>query len=310
MISVWVPCYNEIGNVELMAENLSYILKQEKYQYEIVFNDNCSTDGTKEVLRKLAKRDYHIKVLINNRNYGLTGRSERNSFKYLKGKAIIMIPCDFQEPLEFIPEFLRYWEAGNKVVRGQKNNSEEGTLKYTCRNIFYKIINLFSDVPIKRNASGLTLIDREVFDIFLKTDYEVGLSYALADMGYEVKYVKYIQKARKTGKSHYNFFSSLDYALRMLTSSSQVVLRISTYFGFLIAFVCFLIALVYFVLKMMYWNTFSAGTLPILLGIFFIGALQLVFIGVLGEYVGRIFELILKKPEVILSETINIGEGN
>ncbi len=308
LVSIWIPCYNEIGNVELMAETLTNIMKQEKYHYEIVFNDNCSTDGTKDVLRKLAKKDTHIKVLINNRNYGLTGRSERNSLKYLSGNVIIMLPCDFQEPPEYIPQFLRCWEAGNKVVRGQKIDSKESRIKFFCRNVFYALINLFSDVPIKKNTSGITLIDRDVFDSFMSTDYEVSLAYALADMGYDVKYIEYVQRARKTGKSHYNVFSSMDYVLRMLTSSSQVVLRISTYIGFIIACICFIIAVVYFILKLMNWESFSAGIMPILVGIFFLGALQMIFIGVLGEYIGRVLELVLKKPEVILSEKINIEE--
>ena len=161
-VSITVPCYNEVGNVRDMAETLMGIMQGLPYEYEIIFTDNCSTDGTKDILRELAAEDDHIKVLMNSRNYGTDGRSDRNTLRYVRGDVYIAIPCDFQEPPELIPEFIKAWEDGYKVVCGQKESSKEGVIKYSCRSLFYKIIKGMSDTPQYEHISGIVLLDREV----------------------------------------------------------------------------------------------------------------------------------------------------
>ena len=171
-ISVSVPCYNEVGNVREMAEILTGIMQDLPYEYEIIFTDNCSTDGTKDILRELAAEDTHIKVLMNSRNYGTDGRSDKNALRYVSGDVCIGIACDFQEPPELIPEFIKAWEEGYKVVCGQKMSSKEGLIKYTCRSLFYDIIRILSDTPQYEHISGIVLFDREVLEQFIKTDYD------------------------------------------------------------------------------------------------------------------------------------------
>ncbi len=310
MISVCVPCYNEIGNVKEMADTLLGILEKLPYRYELIFTDNCSTDGTRELLREMATNDSRIKVLLNNRNYGIDGRSGRNTFKYVQGDIIIAIPCDFQEPPELIPEFVSYWEQGYKVVCGQKNSSEEGKIKYGFRQFFYRIINSLSEIPQYPNISGITLLDRVVMDEFLKTDYDYYLRYALADMGFDVKLIPYKQKKRRSGKSSYNFWRYLSFAINSMITTSSAPLRIMTVSGILLSVLSFAIGLVYLILKLIFWYNFQAGTAPLLIGMFFLGALQLFFIGLLGEYVNVILRKVTHRPDVILKEKLNFEENN
>ncbi len=307
-ISIVIPCFNEAGNVRHMAEVLTDIMQKFPYDYEIVFTDNCSVDGTKGILRKLAAEDKHIKVIMNSRNYGTDGRSARYTQLSLNADVYISIACDFQEPPELITEFIRYWESGYKVVCGQKIGSKEGRLKYACRNLFYKIIQGLSDIPQYEHISGITLCDKEVMDAYAKADYDYGFRFALADMGYEVKLIQYEQHSRRSGKSSYNIWRYLSFAINSMVSTSIAPLRMMTILGVLMSALSFLIGSIYLVLKIVYWHNFQAGMAPILIGMFFLGSLQLLFMGVLGEHVGVILHKVTKRPDVIVSEKINFEE--
>ena len=175
MVSVIVPCFNEGINVKNMGETLVRILSETGHKYEIIFVDNCSTDDSYEYLKELTTKYNCVKALINNRNYGIGGRKGRECFSYASGDAVISIACDFQEPPEYIPEFVEWWEKGYKVVCGQKIGSEEGKAKYGLRQLFYKIINDLSETPQYANISGITLIDREVVDELLKVDMDIDI---------------------------------------------------------------------------------------------------------------------------------------
>lgn len=307
-ISVSVPCYNEVGNVREMAEVLTDIMRNLPYEYEIIFTDNCSTDGTKDILRELAAKDKHIKVLMNSRNYGVDGRSDRNMLKYVKGDVYIAIACDFQEPPELIPEFIKAWEEGYQVVCGQKTSSKEGFIKYGCRSLFYKIIKSLSDTPQYEHISGIVLIDREVLEPYMKTDYDLQFRYAIADMGYDIKFIRYEQRERKSGKSSYNVWRYLSFAITAMVTTSTTPLRVMTVLGTLMSFVCFVVGVAYLVLKLIYWHTYQLGTAPLLIGMFFLGSVQIFALGVMGEYVGEILRRVSKRPDVVLSEKLNIEE--
>ena len=304
-VSIAVPCYNEVGNVRDMAETLTNIMKKLPYEYEIIFTDNCSTDGTRDILRKLVLDDKHIKVLMNSRNYGVDGRSDRNTLKYVTGDVFIGIACDFQEPPELIPEFLKYWEEGYKVVCGQKTGSEEGTIKYACRHLYYKIIQNLSSVPQYEHISGITLFDREILERYVKTDYDFQFRFAIADMGYEVKLIQYKQRARKSGKSSYNIWRSLSFAINSLVTTSTAPIRIMTVVGMGLSFLSFLIGLVYLIMKLIWWRNFQMGQAPILIGIFFLGSVQIFILGLIGEYVGEILNRVSKTPDVVTTEKLN-----
>lgn len=307
-ISIFVPCYNEEENVKPMAEALCNIMQSLDYEYEIVFRDNCSTDATKQYLRELAREDTRIKVLMNNRNYGTSGRGQHLVFEHCSGDVLIIIACDFQEPPELIPEFITAWEQGYKVVGGQKTASKEGKFIYALRHLYYKIINAFSDTPQYAHMSGILLLDKEVVTEILKTDEDITPRNAIADMGYDVKLIQYIQEKRRSGKSSFNVWRYLTFALNSLVNTSTKPLRLMTVTGFIMSLISFILAVMYLVMKFTVWYRFPAGIAPILIGMLFLGSVQLLFMGVLGEYVGVILRKISKQPDVILSEKLNFDE--
>lgn len=313
MITITVPCYNEEKNVKPMAETLVKIMESMDYRFEIIFTDNCSTDATREEIRKVAAEDKRIKAIFNNRNYGvIDGRSSYNMCHYIsrEADAMIHIPCDFQEPPELIPEFIKYWEEGYKVVCGQKTASKEGKGKYFLRQVFYKIIKKLSDVPQYDNLSGIHLSDREVIEQFLKIDEDIEFRWAIADMGYEVKMIQYTQEKRKSGKSSYNLWRYLSFAISSLIATSTAPLRLMTVAGAIMSMISFVIGVAYLIFKLVLWNWFQAGVAPVLIAVLFLGSVQLLFLGMIGEYVATILRKVTKRPDVIVKESINMEPEN
>lgn len=309
-ISINIPCYNEEDNVKPMAEMLTRIMQPLNYDYEIIFVDNCSTDRTKARLREIAKADKHIKVIMFNRNYGTGGRGRSKRLEYCTGDAIIHIACDFQEPPELLPEFIKYWEQGYKVVAGQKTGSKEGKVKYFLRHVYYKIISIFSTAPQYEHMSGILLYDKTILEKILKIDEDIVLRHALADMGYDVKLIQYVQEKRRSGKSSYNIWRYLNFALNSLVNTSTAPLRLMTIAGFCMSVVSFMLGVFYLILKFTLWYRFPAGIAPILIGMLFLGSVQLLFMGILGEYIGVMLRKVSKQPDVIISEKINIDDVN
>lgn len=309
-ISIYVPCYNEVDNVRDMAKMLTSIMQGLSYEYEIIFTDNCSTDGTKDILRELASEDVHIKVLMNGRNYGTDGRSDRNTMRYVTGDVLISIPCDFQEPPELIPEFIRYWEEGYQVVCGQKTSSEEGKIKYACRHMYYRIIQKLSSVPQYEHISGIMLIDWSIMERFIKTDYDFQIRFAIADMGCKIKLIPYRQRKRKSGRSSYNCWRYLNYAINSLVTTSVTPIRMMTIAGLGFSFFSFVIGLIYLIWKLVWWQNFQMGTAPILIGMFFLGSVEIFILGIIGEYVGEILSRVSKTPDVFTTEEINIDSND
>ncbi len=309
MITISVPCYNEEENVRLMAETLIKIMETLNYRFEIIFTDNCSTDNTQEEIRKIAKEDKRVKAVFNNRNYGVAdGRSGQNAGRYYAKDfdALICLPCDFQEPPELIPEFIKYWEQGYKIVCGEKVASKEGKLKYGLRQIFYKLIQGLSDIEYLSNISGIRLLDREVSEQFADIDPEMEFRWAIAEMGYEVKLISYVQQKRRAGKSSYNVTRYFDFALTSMICTTVAPLRLMTIAGSIMSIISFVLAIVYLVMKLVLWYRFEAGVAPVLICVLFFGSVQLLFIGVVGEYIGAILKKVSKKPKVIVKETINL----
>ena len=304
-ISILVPCYNEENNVKPMVEVLTSIMEEyrNKYEYEIILRDNASTDKTQRIMRQLATDDKRIKVIVNSRNYGVN--ASKNTYKgRVSGDVVISIPCDFQEPPELIPKFISWWEKGYEAVCGQKTASKEGKIKYSFRQIYYSIIDKFSEIPQYRNMSGIVLVSRRIFD--LSAQYcDVPMRYFLADIGCDVKLIQYEQQKRRAGKSSYNIWRYLSFAVYSLTSVSTTPLRLVSVVGFVMSFFSFLAGLVYLVFKLIWWNRFVAGTAPMLIGIFFLGSIQMFFIGVVGEYVGITLRKVSKSSPPLVKELIN-----
>lgn len=310
-ISLFTPCYNEEENVLQMYNKVTEVMKQlPQYEYEYIFIDNCSTDKTSDILRKIAKNDKRVKVIINMRNFG-PARSGSYGFFNTTGDVSICFACDFQDPPELIPEFVHRWEKGKKVVWGKKIGSKENKLMYAIRCLYYKIIKGISSNTQYENVTGFGLYDREVLELLKKySGVSPNFRYMISEFGYDIDFVEYVQPERKNGHSSYNLIRYINQALNDMVTTSRVPLRIASFLGLFIAIISFIIAIFYLVLKLVYWDQYNIGVATIVIGIFFLGAVQLLSIGILGEYIGEILTRISPRPVVIEKERINFDESD
>lgn len=305
-VSIVTPCFNEAENILGLYQRIKTAMATIPGDtFELIFIDNSSTDKTVDILRSLAKNDSNVKVIINLRNFGHI-RSPYHAILEAKGEAIIILASDLQDPPELIPEFIAKWKSGAKVVLGKKSKSEESWLFYSLRSLYYKILRKFSAVPLLEQTTGFGLYDHEVIEVIRKLNdpypYFRGL---ISELGYQAELIEYLQPKRKQGISKNNFYSLYDLAMLGFTSHSKVPLRLATMLGFLSSAVSILVAIFYFVYKLVFWNNFSVGTAPLVVGIFFFSSVQLFFLGIVGEYVGAILTHVRQIPPVIEKERIN-----
>ena len=304
-ISIVAPCFNEEGNVINLYNAILKVMKNQPYKYELIFIDNSSTDSTVEKIKKVAKKDKNLKLIVNTRNFGSI-RSPIFGVIQTTGDACIMIACDFQVPPELINEFIKSWENGFKIVLAKKESSDENKFMVYLRKIYYKFMHIVSDVPILENCTGYGLFDKDVVDIIREVDdpypYFRGL---LMEIGYPVSLIPFHQPNRVYGESSYNFFSLYDYFMLGMTQHSKLPIRFITMFGFLVAVVSLLIAIYFTVMRFICPDTCGDGGSPLLIGIFFFGSIQAFFIGILGEYIGSIHTKQRKMPLVVVKERVN-----
>lgn len=305
-ISICIPCYNEGENVNKMYDLLlTELRKMQKYDYEILFEDNCSTDDTQKRLRKLAFVDKKVKVIINAKNFGPMKNSGYIMFQ-ATGDAIIGMPCDLQTPVELLPKYIELWEQGNQVVLGQIAQSNENKLMFHMRGLYYSIIDMCSENKELRHVTGCGLFDKKAIDLIASLDEpEPNFRYLVTELGLKVALIPYVQEKRASGKSSYNFIKYFNQALQTLVSTSKLPLRFATVAGILLSGISFLVGLIYLIYKLIYWDSFDAGMAPVLIGVFFWGSFQLFFIGILGQYIGEILTRVTKRPLVVESERIN-----
>ena len=306
LISVVTPCYNEEANVREMYEAVRTVFAAlPKYRYEHVFIDNASRDLTPRVLRDLAAADPNVKVILNARNFGHV-RSGYYALLQTRGDAVIAMACDFQDPPSLIPEFLQRWEAGSRVVLGVKSASEESGVFYALRDRYYSILSRIADIQVVKHSTGFGCYDRVVIEALRRLDdpypYFRGL---IAEIGYEPAIVPFTQPARKRGISSQNFYSLYDLAFLGIVNHSKVPLRMATMAGFGLAALSLLVALGYLIYKLLYWNQFTVGIAPILIGFFFLTSVQLFFIGIVGEYIGSIYTQVRHHPHVFEKDRLN-----
>jgi len=307
LLSIVTGCFNEEDNVTELYERIHRTFENElpEYTFELIFIDNASGDKTVEVLKGIASKDKRVKIIVNNRNFGHI-RSGYHAFLQARGDAVVAMASDLQDPPEMIPQFVRKWEEGYKIVLAQKTNSEESPLFYMVRKIYYNTINRLSEIELVKNATGFGIYDRRVVeDIRQINDPYPYLRGLICDLGYARALIPFTQPVRKRGFTKNNFYTLWDMAMLGITNHSKVPLRLATFGGLVVAGLSFLVAVGYLIYKLLYWNSFQVGLAPLVIGIFFIGAVQLVFIGLLGEYIGSIHTQILRRPPVIEKERIN-----
>lgn len=310
-ISLFTPCYNEEGNLYELYTRVTEVMKTlPEYDYEYVLIDNCSTDDTPNILRKIAAEDKRVKVIFNLRNFG-PSRSGSYGFFQTTGDVSICFACDFQDPPELIPEFIKKWEEGHKVVWGKKEGSDESKIMYAIRCLYYKIIKGIAENEQYENVTGFGLYDREVVDLLKQyAGPTPNFRNMISEFGYQVEFVEYHQPKRKSGKSSYNLLRYMNIALNDMVNTSKLPLRMATYFGAIVAGISFLIAIYYLVMKIMFWESYDIGMATLVIGLFFFSAVQIMFIGIVGEYIGEILSRMSEKPMVIERERINFDDEN
>lgn len=309
-ISVLIPCYNEVENVVPMSEAVVDIIQKElsSYDYELVFIDNCSEDGTREKLEEICAKNKKIKAIFNVTNFG-----QFNSPFYgmcqTTGDCTISMCCDFQDPVEMLPQFVKEWENGYKIVSAIKTSSKENPFIRLLRTIYYKMIRNMSDVKMIEHFTGFGLYDKTFIDLLKQLDDPMPfLRGIVAEYGFKRKEIEYQQAKRRAGKTKNNFYTLYDAAMLSITSYTKVGLRLATILGFVSSGVSLLIALVYLILKLVNWYNFQAGYAPMIIGVYVLGSLQLFFIGLLGEYILNINSRVIKRPLVVEEKRINFDE--
>lgn len=306
-ISVMIPCYNELENVVPMSEAVVEQFEKNlpEYDYELVFIDNCSTDGTRDKLEAICAKNKNIKAIFNAKNFG-----QFNSPFYgmcqTTGDATITMCCDFQDPVELIPQFVREWENGYKIVAAIKTSSDENSIMYFLRSCYYKLIKKMSNVEQIEHFTGTGLYDKSFIKVLKELDDPTPfLRGIVAELGFQRKDIYYKQNIRRSGKTHNNWYSLYDAAMLSFTSYTKIGLRMATIIGFLFATINMLIAVGYLIAKLIWWDNFTLGTAPMLIGIFFIGSIQLFFLGLMGEYILNINTRVMKRPLVVEEKRIN-----
>ena len=306
LLSIVTPCYNEEENVdELYAQVKAAIADQTKYSFELIFIDNHSQDGTVAKLKKLAEKDPMVKIIVNTRNFGHI-RSPYYGILQSSGAATIYLASDLQDPPELIPEFIRYWEEGYKLVMAIKPVSKGIAWVHALRKTYYRFLDGISDITLVADATGFGLYDREVLDQLRQIDDPYPfLRGLICELGHEIKTIPFAQPRRLRGISKNNFYTLYDIAMLGIVSHSKVPIRIAAFAGFALGMLSVLAAIVFLILKLLFWDSFPMGIAPVVIGMFFMFGVLMLFIGILGEYIGAIHTYIQRRPVVVEKERIN-----
>jgi glycosyltransferase involved in cell wall biosynthesis len=312
-ISVVTPCYNEEANVEDCHRSLAAVFVQSLpgYRLEHIFCDNASDDGSVDVLRRLAHADPLVKVVLNARNYG-PFRSTFNALRHATGDAVVvMFAADLQDPPEVIADFVREWEAGAEVVFGIRGQREEGLLMRGVRKAYYRMVSRFAGIDIPLDVGEFQLIDRKVHAALLEhDDYYPYIRGMIANCGFRTKGVPYVWRARKRGFSKNRLYNLVDQGLNGLISFTNLPMRIAMFAGFGIALVSFMYALFTVIANLVTHGSLTVPGIPTLIvALFFFGGVQLMFLGIIGEYVSAIHFQVRKRPLVVERELINLSQG-
>ncbi len=309
LISIITGCFNEEDNVELLRERIDAVFRGfPQYSYELIYIDNHSSDRTVERIKAMALGDIRVKLIVNARNFGPI-RSPFHAFLQAKGAAVIMMASDLQDPPELIRDFLGKWQDGHRIVVAVKKETRDSHLMWFIRRFYYWLLYKIADVRVIQNFTGFGLYDRKVVEIIRGMDdpypYFRGI---IAEIGFRPAEIPFVQPQRQRGITKNNFYSLYDMAMLGITSHSKVPIRLATMGGFLLGFISLLISFAYLGLKLLFWNSFSMGMAPMVIGVFFFGSVQLFFIGLLGEYVAAIHTQVINRPHVVEQERVNLDE--
>lgn len=309
-VSVLIPCYNEEENVVPMSNAIREMFEKNlpQYDYELLFIDNDSSDNTRPLLREICRRNRKVKAIFNAKNFGQFN-SPYYGILQTTGDCVISMVCDFQDPIELIPQYLEAWEEGYKIVIGIKTSSKENKLMYLARSMYYKFVKKFSDVEQIQHFTGSGLYDREFVEVLRNlNDPTPFLRGIVAELGFERKEIEYEQPKRRAGKTHNNFYTLYDAAMLSITSYTKIGLRLCTFFGAFVSLASIVVGIVYLILKLVDWYGFEAGMAPVIIIMSFLGAVQIFSIGFMGEYMMSMNKRIMNRPLVVEEERINFDD--
>jgi polyisoprenyl-phosphate glycosyltransferase len=304
-ISIVTPTYNEKDNIKLVYQKIKDEFSKLNYSYEHIIIDNNSNDGTIPILRKICQNDKNVKVIINNKNYG-HNNSPYYGILQSSGDATILMLSDLQDPIELIPELINMWETKHKVVLLQKKTSDEGFLIKKARRVYYRVLNKFSDINLTLDATGSGIYDKSIIDRFksLKEPmpYLRGL---VSELEGDIGIIKFDQPKRKFGNSKNNLYTLIDMALLGFVKHSKMPLRLMIIFGLFISTISIIVSIIFLFYKLFFWNSFDLGMAPIIIGFFFISAVQIILLGIVGEYISVTLSHTRSLPLVVEKERLN-----
>lgn len=307
-ISILTPTYNEEENIVMLCKKIKDEFKRLNYDYEHIVIDNNSSDNTISIIKKLCQNDKNLKLIVNNKNYGHLN-SPYYGLMQTSGDATILMASDFQDPPELISKYIELWEKGHKIILAQKNQSDENFLIKNVRKFYYKFLSKISDTNLTINTTGAGLFDKSIIGLLRKIDDPIPyLRGLVCELEGDIKLLKFDQPKRILGKTKNNFFSLIDVGLLGLVKHSKIPLRLMVIFGMLASIVSILVSIVFLFYKLFYWNSFDLGVAPIIVGLFFISAIQIFLLGLLGEYISVLLSHTRKLPLVIEKERINFED--
>jgi glycosyltransferase involved in cell wall biosynthesis len=304
-VGVVLPCFNEEDNVDELYRRLAAVFDGlPQYTFEMLFIDNASTDGTVEKIKALIDRDPRVKLIVNARNFGHI-RSPFHGLLEASGDCVIVLAADLQDPPELIPQFLEHWERGASMVLGKKKSSQESPTFFAMRGLYYRLARAMAEVPLLEHVTGFGLYDRRVIEIMrgFADPYPYGRG-MIAEIGLPYVTIPYEQPLRKRGITKNNFYTLFDLAMLGITSHSKAPLRVATIAGFVLSGISLLVAIGFLVLKLTFWYALPAGYAPVVIGVFFLGSVQIFLIGLLGEYIGAVLTQVRNRPLVVERERL------
>jgi len=308
LISIIIPLLNEEEILEKCYSQICTALnnKEKDCDFEFIFMDNFSEDQSFKKLQKIARKDKRVKVVSLSKNFGYQ-RSIWTGYKVSKGSAAIVFDCDLQDPPELLEEFINFWEKGYKVVYGIRKSRKEGKLITFVRKSFYRMISSISQNALPRDVGDFMLIDRVILDLLKKVENpKIYLRGLIFSFGFSSYGIEYSRLSRKTGMSKFKLKELTKIASDGIFSQSTVPLRLSLFFGLLVVVLSFLLIVGYLTLKIFTGDSLPAGFTTLVILLLVSISFNAIFLGIIGEYLSRMYEILLKPPMSIINKSINL----
>lgn len=300
-ISIVIPTFNEENNIIPLEKEIRQLFESRlnNFDYEIIFIDNYSVDKTREKIKIVCNDNEHVFAIFNAKNFGAFNSSYYGILQ-ATGDAVIFMCADFQDPVKLILQFVDNWQSGYKIIIGKNVSRVEKKTVFFLKKIYYKLIHKLTNINFIEYFTGFGLYDKVFINILRAIDDPMPLLRGMvAELGYKMKIIEYQQNKSKSGKSRHSLYDKYDSAMLVFTSYSKIGLRLIILLGFFSAIVCILIALFYFVNKLMFWDKYSLGISPTIIGLFLLGSIQIIILCLIGEYILSINQRVMHKPIVI-----------